>query len=200
MAMTLYDVFSPTDARENLNDANSMNFTMLLWLNEEPSQYIPNPELLASILKADWSVASVFLDVQLVNEEALKLMEQDDQREGSILTMINGASGMTENYLRRFTCESIDNTSFWCNPYFDRLMEAADNEIDPDIRKEYLERAQAIIFEEAPVIPIFGFYNYVLYSRSLSDFNLTHQGYYNLQEDPQQWILLLQRHQVLADY
>nr|MDJ0652448.1 peptide ABC transporter substrate-binding protein [Simkaniaceae bacterium] len=46
------------------------------------------------------------------------------------------------------------NMSFWEHPTYQYLLNQADNEIDPEKRWGYLHRAEALLMEEMPVVPI----------------------------------------------
>lgn len=49
---------------------------------------------------------------------------------------------------------SIGNRAFYTNKDFDKLVELAREESDPEKRKEYYKKAQNIALEESPLIPI----------------------------------------------
>jgi ABC-type oligopeptide transport system substrate-binding subunit len=48
-----------------------------------------------------------------------------------------------------------NNRTGWSNPEYDRLLAEAAREADPDRRLDLLSRAEAILLEESPVIPIY---------------------------------------------
>ncbi len=49
---------------------------------------------------------------------------------------------------------SATNMSRWEHPVYQELLKKSDNEIDPEKRKEYMHRAEAVLMEEMVVIPL----------------------------------------------
>ena len=47
------------------------------------------------------------------------------------------------------------NAPQWENKHFQRLLELADSEPDPEIRKEHLKQAELLILDEMPIIPLY---------------------------------------------
>jgi oligopeptide transport system substrate-binding protein len=47
------------------------------------------------------------------------------------------------------------NGTGWENPEYIRLLDRADSSVDPESRSAYLRRAEELVMEEVPVIPVF---------------------------------------------
>lgn len=71
----------------------------------------------------------------------------------------NDPSTFTDKYLSY----SENNDSAWANREYDRLCEAASTETDAARRLDMLSRAEEILLQEAPIIPIYYYVNAYLY-------------------------------------
>lgn len=58
-------------------------------------------------------------------------------------------------FLTFLRCDSPDNLTGWCHPEYERLYDEATREPDRRKRLDLLRRAEAIMIEEAPVIPLY---------------------------------------------
>jgi oligopeptide transport system substrate-binding protein len=58
-------------------------------------------------------------------------------------------------FLDLFKSGSGNNQTGWSNPEYDRLNHEADRTLDPGRRTQLLQKAEAILLEEAPIAPIF---------------------------------------------
>ncbi|MFK7867014.1 MAG: ABC transporter substrate-binding protein [Alphaproteobacteria bacterium] len=172
--------YSITDSRELFNQASSLNFDLTLWLPEQATVDMPDPELFVEILAADWALAGVQLSAEFVSNDELLRLAADPNRLGAVLLFNQTSQGAPESYLDQFRCNSQQNYAHWCNEIFERLMQAADFETDLDIRYEYYLRAQEVIMEETPISPLFSHFLYIPINKQVKGFYLTQQGLYNL--------------------
>lgn len=126
----------------------------------EPLEYRYNAgheahKQIAEYLQAAW--ARIGLRVELVAQEWNSLLE--DTRAGNYQIARLGAGGTvadTESeFLPLFRCGSPDNRGRYCSPEFERLMTEARTIRDRRARNEVLRRAEAVMIEDAPVIPIY---------------------------------------------
>jgi oligopeptide transport system substrate-binding protein len=58
-------------------------------------------------------------------------------------------------YLYMFESDSGNNQTGWSNAEYDRLNDEADRARDPAARAELLQRAEALLLEDAPIAPVF---------------------------------------------
>lgn len=58
-------------------------------------------------------------------------------------------------YLELFTSDGGNNSTGWASAGYDRLVKAAGAEQDPPRRNELYQQAEAILMDEAPIIPLF---------------------------------------------
>jgi ABC-type oligopeptide transport system substrate-binding subunit len=64
-------------------------------------------------------------------------------------------------FLDLFTSGSLQNSTGWTSPEFDRLVAKSNAERDPAARRVLLERAERLLLDEAPIVPI---YHYVAHN------------------------------------
>ncbi len=58
-------------------------------------------------------------------------------------------------FLDMWTSWSEQNQTGWSNPEYDRLIREASNELNPETRYEYFQKAEEILADEMPVMPIY---------------------------------------------
>jgi ABC-type oligopeptide transport system, periplasmic component len=60
------------------------------------------------------------------------------------------------NFMNLFECNSGNNRTRWCNPEYDKLVERAAEEQDPEKRVELYNEAQRILTQtDVPIAPMF---------------------------------------------
>lgn len=57
-------------------------------------------------------------------------------------------------FLNLFYSETNDSSTGWWDPKYDKMLDAANNELDPTKRFEMLARAEFMVIQEQPVIPL----------------------------------------------
>jgi len=126
----------------------------------EPLEYRYNAgaeahKLIAEYLQASWG--KIGLRVELVAQEWNSLLE--DTRTGNYqIARLGGAGTVADTeseFLPLFRCGSPDNRGRYCSPEFERLMDEARALRDRRARNLVLRRAEAVMLEDAPVIPIY---------------------------------------------
>ena len=112
-------------------------------------------ELIAEYLQAAW--AAIGVDVELQAQEWNSLLA--DTRSGDFEIARFGASGTTpdteSDFLPLFRCDSPDHRGRYCNPAFERAMDAARPLVDRRARNAQLRDAEALVLADAPAIPIY---------------------------------------------
>ena len=110
---------------------------------------------IAEYLQAQW--ARIGLRVELVAQEWNSLLE--DTRAGNYqIARLGGAGTVADTeseFLPLFRCGTPDNRGRYCSPEFERLMDDARGLRDRRARNAVLRRAEAVMLEDAPVIPIY---------------------------------------------
>ncbi|HSS01766.1 MAG TPA: peptide ABC transporter substrate-binding protein [Kofleriaceae bacterium] len=106
-------------------------------------------------LQSAW--ARIGVPVRLAAQEWNSLL--DDTHKGDFEISRLGAAGTladTESeFLSIFRCDSPDNRGRYCSPAFERLMDEARTLTDRKARNAKLREAEAVMLEDAPVLPIY---------------------------------------------
>jgi len=124
-----------------------------------PRPYLPNPTRAAELIKAD--CAKVGIPIEIVpNEWGSHLARTSHGEHEMALMGWVGDTGDADNFLYVLldkdtaTLGSALNICFWKNDAYHDLMIAARRELDAGKRAAIYRKAQEIIFEEAPMVPL----------------------------------------------
>lgn len=150
--------YNPVRARELLDEAGvPFNFTMNIWAMPVQRAYNPNAMKMAQLIKS--YLADVGVNVNIISydwnifRENLRLGLHD-----SVLIGWNADNADPDNFYRPLlTCEAIPsgtNRAMWCNPEYDSLIEQALLTDNFDERTAYYHQANALLFEQMPLVPI----------------------------------------------
>ena len=72
------------------------------------------------------------------------------------------------------------NSASFENPYYQKLLDLADQEVDPEIRREHLRQAELLLLDEMPVIPLYVNNCKYLISPKVEGAYLNHMGMVDL--------------------
>ncbi len=140
-------------------------------------------QLIAELVRKQWQRA-LGIDIAIRNEEWATYDSSLRQKKFDIARRAWGGDYLDPNtFLDMFLTGGENNDSGWSNPEFDELIEAAKYELDATARMKLLTRAEGIIMEDLPLIPI---YFYV--SRNLVHPKV-HGLYNNVQDTHPLWAL-----------
>jgi len=124
-----------------------------------PRPYLPNPIRVAELIKADLDKAGIKVEI-VPNEWGSHLSRTSHGEHEMALLGWVGDNGDPDNFLYVLldkdtaTIGSALNICFWKNDDYHNLVVAARHELDPQKRAELYRRAQEIVFEEAPMVPL----------------------------------------------
>jgi peptide/nickel transport system substrate-binding protein len=132
---------------------------VLLEVMTHPRPYLPNPPLAAEMIKAD--LEKVGIPIQIVPNEWGSHLDRTHHGEHEMALMgWVGDTGDADNFLYVLLDKdtaivgSALNICFWKNDAYHDLMIAARRELDPDKRAGLYRKAQEIVYEEAPMVPL----------------------------------------------
>jgi peptide/nickel transport system substrate-binding protein len=124
-----------------------------------PRPYLPNPLRAAEMIKAD--LEKIGIPVEIVpNEWGAHLSRTSHGEHEMALMGWVGDNGDADNFLYVLldkdtaTLGSALNICFWKNDAYHDLMVAARRELDPEKRAALYRKAQEIIFDEVPLVPL----------------------------------------------
>ena len=111
---------------------------------------------IAEYLQSSWSQI-LGLDIELESQEWKTFIS--DTRKGNYELARFGNIGnypdAEAEFLPNFRCTSPDNRAQWCDPEFEAAMDAARPIRDRKARLAQVAKAEKILIEAAPVIPLF---------------------------------------------
>ena len=124
-----------------------------------PRAYLPNPIRAAELIKADCAKAGIPIEI-VPNEFGAHLSRTSrGEHEMALLGWV-GDNGDTDNFLYTLldkdtaTLGSALNICFWKNEDYHKLVVAARRESAPAKRAELYRKAQEIIADEVPLVPL----------------------------------------------
>lgn len=147
-------VFDPQKAKRLLTEAGFANPKDLgvVSLHYNTDETL---KLVAQVVQQMWQ-KYLGIEVELFNEEykshlkTMKALNYDVTRSRWIGDYVD-----PNTYLELFVSDSTINRTGWKNTTYDALIAAAAAELDQDKRFTHLQQAEAILLEEAPVIPLY---------------------------------------------
>ncbi|MDP9351483.1 MAG: ABC transporter substrate-binding protein [Chloroflexota bacterium] len=150
-------------------------FTTDLWYMPVPRPYMPNGKGLAEAMQSD--LAKVGIKVTLVTREwGTYLQEVGSSKHSMALLGWTGDNGDPDNFLNVLlsshtaTPEDANNIAYYKNPEVDKLLQTGQSTTDAAERRQAYYRAQEIIHEDVPWVPI-------AYARPPTGAMKTVQGY-----------------------
>ncbi|RXJ73735.1 peptide ABC transporter substrate-binding protein SapA [Veronia nyctiphanis] len=142
--------------------------------------YNPSPRKTAELIQAD--LKEIGVKVNIVSQEEINRQSLRDDPAGHdmVLTGWIADNGDPDNFLRpllscnaKFTGWNMSN---WCNRYFDRFLDAAISTSDIAERKTDYFKAQQILRDRLPVIPLAHGVYFQARQADLKGFSLTPYG------------------------
>jgi oligopeptide transport system substrate-binding protein len=125
----------------------------------------------AEVLAADWS-AALGLEVALLNQEWKSYLDsQTHLRYDLSRSSWIGDYPDPNTFLEAFTTGSENNRTGWSSPRYDALLATASRELEPARRMAILAEAEAILLEELPILPLFGYVSQNLVNPALGGFH-----------------------------
>jgi oligopeptide transport system substrate-binding protein len=110
---------------------------------------------IAEAIQQMWKI-NLGIDVQLVNQEWKVYLDSQHTLNYQICRAAWIADYVDPNsFLDMWLAGGGNNDTGWANPEYDRLIAAAARELDPERRMETFQRAEALLLDELPLIPIY---------------------------------------------
>lgn len=146
--------FDPKRARELLAEAGygnpSLFPTFSLKYNTDAQH-----QLVAQVLQQMWK-ENLGIKVALINEEWKTYSKSRDSSDYELCRFKWVGDYLDPNtFLEIFLGDSVYNSTGWANASYDRLMKQSLSEPDKTKRFSLLNQAEAILLQEAPVLPLF---------------------------------------------
>ncbi len=147
----------PARAREILTQSGITQLRLTLWVPVAAQPYNPSPLKTAELLQADMAQAGIELIIVPVKGrfQETKLMQMNHD-----LTLSGWSTDSfdPDSFLRPLlSCAAIrsqTNYAHWCHPEFDKLLQKALLSEQLSQRVEYYQKAQAILQQQLPILPL----------------------------------------------
>ena len=132
-------------------------FEMDIWAMPVQRVYNPNATKMAEILQQN--LAKVGVKANIVTYDWGTFRKKLDQGEhDSVLIGWLADNSDPDNFYRPLlSCASAfsgSNRSAWCNEEYDKNIFSALSTADPEIRRQFYQKAEQLIFEQSPLVPI----------------------------------------------
>lgn len=125
----------------------------------------------AEVLAAGWAEA-LGIEVELLNQEWKSYVDsQSNLRYDLSRSSWIGDYPDPNTFLEVFTSDSENNRTGWSSPRYDALVAAAGREVDSARRLALLAEAEALLLEELPILPLFGYVSQNLVHPRLGGFH-----------------------------
>jgi peptide/nickel transport system substrate-binding protein len=151
--------YDPDKAMQLLKDAGAANLKTDLWYMPIPRPYMPDAKSVAQVMQQN--LKKVGVSAKLVTYEwATYLTKTGEGEHSTCLLGWTGDNGDPDNFLNVLlnsataTSENAQNVAYYKNPEVDKLLLKGQTTVDESARKDAYYKAQAILHEDAPWVPI----------------------------------------------
>ncbi|GGF82675.1 ABC transporter substrate-binding protein [Alteromonas lipolytica] len=164
--------YNPVLARQLLDQAGiEPGFSMTIWAIPVERAYNPNAQKMAELIQR--YLADIEVEVNIVSYDwSTFRRELRRGNHDSVLIGWSADNGDPDNFYRPLlSCDAIPsgtNRARWCNPTYDELLDRALQTEDIDIRKALYLKANELLFDKLPIVPIAHAYRYQAYRKELS--------------------------------
>ncbi|GKV69629.1 ABC transporter substrate-binding protein [Sporosarcina sp. NCCP-2716] len=149
--------YNPEKAKELLKEAGLPDgFEMELWAMPVPRPYMPDGTKVAEVIQKN--LADVGIKAKIVSYEWATYLDKASKGEADAFMLgWTGDNGDADNFLYVLLDEDnigSNNYTYFKNEETHKLFLEAQTEVDEDKRNELYEKAQEILHDEAPWVPL----------------------------------------------
>ncbi|MGF1861180.1 ABC transporter substrate-binding protein SapA [Photobacterium profundum] len=170
----------PEAAIRLLKEAGYNNeLTLSMWVPTEPRPYNPSPRKTAELIQAN--LQAIGIEVTMSHQDKLDRISMGESTSFDlILSGWIADNGDPDNFLRPLlSCDAKQaglNIANWCNLDFDNLLELALRTNKLDQRLNYYHRAQNILDQQVPLIPLAHGVHFQVHHKSLGGLQMSPFG------------------------
>ena len=136
---------------------------------------------IAEAIQAMWK-KELGLDVRLNNQEWKVYLNSRAQMDYTVCRAGWIGSLDPSTFLENFTAGGANNLTGFASPEFDRLLKQAQFTLDHAARNECFQRAEAILMEQAPIVPVYFYNNFYLLRPEVRGWHSNPVDYHPLEE------------------
>lgn len=172
--------YNPVLAKKLLQENGiEEGFTINIWAMPVERAYNPNARKMAELMKS--YLQQIGLRVNIVSYEWGTFRQR--LRQGlhdSVLIGWSADNGDPDNFYRPLlTCSAIEsgtNRAMWCSPAYDDLINQALKYSDIEERSFYYHKANQLLLQEMPLVPIANAFKYQAYRKELKGLTINPFG------------------------
>ncbi len=175
--------YDPVKAKTLLSKAGYPNgVDVELWYLPVTRPYNPDGKRMAELIQSDW--AKIGVRAKLVTYEWTEYRKRGKTGEQHAMMFgWAGDNGDPDNFFAPIlSCDAVKgggNVSRWCNKDFDALIQKAKLSVQQSERAKLYEKAQEIVHEEAPQIPIAHAIRYKAVRKEVLGFTMDPTSHHN---------------------
>jgi cationic peptide transport system substrate-binding protein len=172
--------FDPEESIKLLKEAGYDNeLELSMWVPIEPRPYNPSPRKTAELIQAN--LKTIGIQVSMSHQDKLDRISMGEATSFDlILAGWIADNGDPDNFLRPLlSCDAKQaglNIANWCNLDFDNLLELALRTGKLDQRLNYYHRAQNILDQQVPLIPLAHGVHFQVHHKSLGGLQMSPFG------------------------
>ncbi|SET46627.1 ABC transporter substrate-binding protein [Thorsellia anophelis] len=171
--------YVPEQSKHILKEKGLENISLTLRVSSNPEPFNPSPIKMAELIQSD--LAAVGIDVKIIVHDGQYRPSYFDTHSVDLeLTGWNAPNADPDTFLRPvLSCDAIGartNHSNWCNPVFDGYLDKANMTDDFLLRKAYYQKAQQLLANELPILPLAYSRNMLVYDKSITNTHSLTQG------------------------
>lgn len=183
--------YNPVQAKKLLQEAGvDSGFSMTIWAMPIERAYNPNATKMAELIQH--YLAEVGIRARIVSHEwstfrRLLLQGHHD----SVLIGWSADNGDPDNFYRPLlSCSAISsgsNRANWCSAEYDRLINQAVRTADESVRMRYYQKANQILADQVPLVPIAHAYRFQAHRKGLTGMQINPFGgisFANVSKEP----------------
>lgn len=132
-------------------------FEMDIWAMPVQRVYNPNASKMAEILQQNLAKIGVTANIVTYDWGTFRKKLAKGEHDSVLIGWLADNSDPDNFYRPLLSCAAAfsgSNRSAWCNDEYDTSIFDALSTADPEIRKQYYQQAEKLIFEHSPLVPI----------------------------------------------
>ncbi|AWH87370.1 ABC transporter substrate-binding protein SapA [Limnobaculum parvum] len=144
-------------SKQLLKEAGVNNLQLHLWVPTASQAYNPSPLKMAELLQADLAKVNIKVTIVPVEGRFQELSLSDDTHDLTLTGWTTDSNDPDSFFRPLLSCAGIDsqtNYARWCNQEFDQLLSNGVTSQDLSMRIETYTKAQKILAQELPVLPL----------------------------------------------
>jgi dipeptide transport system substrate-binding protein len=183
-ATTAYP-YDPAKAKEMLEAAGVKDLTIDVWYQPVARPYNLDGKKMGELMQAD--LAKVGIKANLVTFDWAEYLKRLHAGEAPMAQIgWTGDIGDPDNFLNLHGCGGTQtpppqNNEKWCSDAYDALLKQAKESSDVAQRTDLYKKAQALLVEEAPVVPLVHSVVYMPMSKKVEGYVMDPLGFHNFE-------------------